>query len=94
MREMGVDISTIRSKGLSLELMDWADYVLVMENKHASSIRRHFPQHDEKVLMLGTFGGLYTVEDPIGRWIFAFRRCRENLIKSIEGFYQLLQSRN
>jgi protein-tyrosine phosphatase len=93
MREMGIDITSIRSKGVTSELMEWASYVLVMENKHASTLRRRFPEYDEKILLLGSFGGVYTVDDPIGRWIFAFRKCRSVLIKSIEGFYTSLQSR-
>ena len=94
MRELGVDITNIRSKGVSPELMDWADYVLVMENKHAATLRRRFPVHDEKILMLGSFGGVYTIDDPVGRWIFAFRKCRTVLMKSIEGFYTSLQTRS
>lgn len=93
MRELGIDITSIRSKGVSPELMKWADYVLVMENKHAANLRGRFPEHDEKILMLGSFGGFYTIDDPVGRWIFAFRKCRTILIKSIEGFYTSLQER-
>ena len=93
MREFGIDITSIRSKGVSPELMKWADYVLVMENKHAANLRGRFPEHDEKILMLGSFGGVYTIDDPVGRWIFAFRKCRTILIKSIEGFYTSLQDR-
>ena len=93
MRELAIDITNIRSKAVSSELMNWADYVLVMENKHASTLRRRFPDHDEKILMLGSFGGVYTIDDPVGRWIFAFRKCRTIIIKSIEGFYSSLQAR-
>ncbi len=93
MRELGIDITSIRSKGVSPELMNWADYVLVMENKHAANLRGRFPNHDEKILILGNFGGVYTIDDPVGRWIFAFRKCRTILIKSIEGFYLSLQAR-
>ena len=93
MREMGIDISHIRSQSVTPELMEWSDYVLVMENKHAAILRRRFPEHDSKILLLGSFGGFYTIEDPVGRWIFAFRTCRSSLIKCIEGFYQLLESR-
>ena len=93
MRELGIDITSVRSKAVSSELMNWADYVLVMENKHASTLRRRYPDQDEKILMLGSFGGVYAIDDPVGRWIFAFRKCRTILIKSIEGFYSSLQAR-
>lgn len=50
---------------LSRELMDWADYVLVMETFHRRWIRQHYPDlsGDKKLICLG-IPDLYEFMDP------------------------------
>src|SRR4051812_43058381 len=57
-REVGGDLSAHLSSPLSTELVAWADRILVMEMRHATEARDAFPSADEKVQLLGTFGGL------------------------------------
>lgn len=86
MGEVGVDISDLRSSGLTPELIDWADHVLVMELRHQMHLHGQFPACDGKVLLLGSFGGASEVPDPIGGWRWRFRRTRELLVRSIDSF--------
>src|SRR4051812_36981108 len=60
-REVGGDLSAHLSSPLSAELVAWADRILVMEMRHASEARAAFPGSDEKVQLLGTFGGLVEI---------------------------------
>lgn len=90
MNEAGVDISHHKSGAIEQELMDWADHVLVMEMRHASTLRRRFPAHDTKVLMLGNFGGLVQIPDPVGGWRWRFRKSRDQLQKCVVNFIDQL----
>ncbi|MCB9777477.1 MAG: hypothetical protein H6742_02810 [Alphaproteobacteria bacterium] len=90
MAEVGIDISGHRSGGVDEEMIAWADHVLVMEMRHASSLRRRIPASDSKVLMLGNFGGLVEVPDPVGGWRWRFRTSRDQLKKCVQGFMDQL----
>lgn len=86
MNEIDIDIGGHQSGDVNADLMEWAQYVLVMELHHASKIRERFPEHEDKILVLANFGGMMEVSDPIGGWRWKFRRCRADIIKCIEGF--------
>jgi protein-tyrosine-phosphatase len=92
-QELGGDLSQHASQPVSAELVRWADRVLVMELRHASWVREHFPQADEKIQLLGTFGGLMNVPDPYGSWIFKFRSSRDQIRQCVEGFLDSLPPR-
>ena len=86
MREIGVDITDHRSGDVSRTMMEWSDYVLVMELHHAAKLRERFPDYENKVMVLANFGGLMEVNDPIGGWRWKFRRCRTDIIRCVESF--------
>lgn len=90
MGEAGVDISSHKSGPVEQDLADWADHILVMEMRHASHLRRRFPQADGKILMLGNFGGMVEVPDPIGGWRWRFRKSRDQIQKCVVGFMDQL----
>ena len=90
MREVGIDISSHRSEGLEPQMVDWADYILVMELIQASEVRRRFPSAEGRVMLLGNFGGSYEIPDPMGGWRWRFRRVRDQIRTSVEGFLDQL----
>lgn len=92
-KEVGGNLSEHLSQPVSTELVVWADRILCMELRHAAWVREHFPEGDEKIQLLGTFGGLMNVPDPYGSWIFAFRRSRDQIRRCIEGLYDTLPPR-
>lgn len=49
LEEMGYDPWQHRSQGISEELLQWADTVVVMGNVHEKFIAKHYPQHLSKV---------------------------------------------
>lgn len=92
-RELGGDIEDHASQGVREELVVWADRIVCMELRHASWVRENFPMADEKIQLLGTFGGLMNVPDPYGSWIFTFRRSRDQIRRCVEGFLDSLPPR-
>jgi len=88
--ELNVDISNHRSQGITEELVQWADYILVMERKHATHVRQNFPTASDKVLELASFGSLAEVPDPIGKWKFTFRKVRKKIEKCLHSFLRQL----
>ena len=92
-KEIGGDLSEHLSQPVSAELVAWADRVLCMELRHASWVREHFPQADAKIQLLGTFGGVMNIPDPYGSWVFAYRKSRDLLRRSVEGLLDSMPPR-
>jgi protein-tyrosine-phosphatase len=92
-RELGCDLSGHVSRPVDDALVSWADRVLVMELRHARHLRAAYPVAEDKVLLLANFGGMVEIDDPFGRWIFAFRRCRDELRTCVEAFMDRLPYR-
>jgi protein-tyrosine-phosphatase len=92
-RELGGDITEHRSQPISDELVEWADRILVMEMRHAQSIRERHAAADEKIQLLGTFGGLVEIDDPYGSWIFTYRRRVRDIQRCVETFMDRLPPR-
>lgn len=88
--EVNVDISSHQSQGITQELVDWATYILVMERRHASHLRKHYVHVEDKVIELGTFSGRSSVPDPIGGWTYKFRGCRKQIDKALRRFLEQL----
>lgn len=89
-REIGVDLEQHASQGVDEALIEWADYVLVMEFRHARELRERFPEIGDKLLLLGTFGGTMEIADPIGSYKFRFRRIRDEVRRCVELFVDRL----
>ncbi len=85
--ELGVDIAGHRASPISAANIEWADFVLVMEYAHASHIRSHYGEViGEKLFLLGNFGGVAEIADPIGGWRYQFRRTRDEIQRCVEAF--------
>jgi protein-tyrosine phosphatase len=91
--EIGLNLTGHRSQGISKELIDWADYVLVMQFHHAATLRERFPEVGERLLMLGTLGDTLEIDDPLGGFKFRFRRSRDQIRRCVEVFIDRLPPR-
>ena len=75
MKQQGLDVSGIRSKRLTKELIKASDLILVMEEMHRDFVLRLVPEAASKTHMLKKFGSGNTrkypegsdVPDPIGK---------------------------
>lgn len=91
--EIGLDLSAHQSRGISAEDVAWSEYILVMELRHQMELHRRFPESEGKVLLLGTFGGQHEIGDPVGGWIFKFRRSRDEIQRCVRRFVEGMPAR-
>ena len=89
-KEIGLDLSGHQSQPLTRELMEWADFALGMEIMHAGHMRERYPEADDKIMLLGTFGGVYEISDPIGGWRWKFRKTRGLIEDCVHAFIDRL----
>ena len=71
MRELGMDISAQRSRMLTAELVQQADYIFGMTHSHVDTIVLLYPQAAEKTFLLREFDETLEpfekdISDPIG----------------------------
>jgi RpiB/LacA/LacB family sugar-phosphate isomerase len=84
LRELGIDISKQRSRMLTAELVNQADYVFGMTHSHVDTILVLYPQAAEKTFLLREFDE--TLEryendicDPIGGSLETYLACRDQI---------------
>jgi protein arginine phosphatase len=92
LEEIGVDLGLHTSSGLDETVVSWADWILVMELDHARWIRELSPSAEDRTLMLGSFGGLVDVSDPMGGWKWRFRKTRDDLQRCVRSFIDQLST--
>lgn len=93
MREIHLDLTPHRAQPMTPEILEWADYVLVMEITHAAQAREMLPQAEDRILLLGTFGGMMEIRDPLGGWKRRFRTTRDEIKRCVEAFMDQLEPR-
>ncbi len=78
--EIGLDLVAHRSKGVTPELIAWADRILVMEDEHLAFVGTLAPDAIDRVVPLGRVIGVGGITDPHGSWFLRpYRRCRDDL---------------
>ena len=85
MAQRGLDISGHRAKQLTVELVNKADVILVMEERHRRSIFVTWPRAIMKTLLLSELsGGHEGIDDPYGGEQWEYDQTAE----IIEGYVQ------
>ena len=85
MRELGSDISRLRSKPITAEQVRRADHIFVMTYGHLDSLLLLYPGAADKIFLVREFQpGLAPeereVDDPIGQSRETYRSCRDQKI--------------
>ena len=89
MEERGLDVSDHRSRGVTEELMERADLVLVMARHHAEELSAAFPRHADKVHLLSEMvGKRYDISDPYGGTRLEYAYIAQELEELIEEGYE------
>src|ERR1700683_3662556 len=88
LKELGIDISPLRSRMLTLELVEQADYIFGMTHSHVDSINLLFPQAAEKTFLLREFDETLDefekdISDPIGGSYETYAYCRDQIEQGI-----------
>lgn len=91
--EIGLDLSGHRSQGIDEALLDWSHWLVCMETKHARWLRERWPRADDRIVLLGTFGGILEIEDPLGGNTARFRAARDEIGRCVAAFLDRLPPR-
>lgn len=88
MEEIGIDISDIRSKPITAELVRRADYIFCMSYSQLDSLLLLFPSAAEKTYLLREFEEdvpliAREIPDPIGGSLEVYRFCRDQIAKAL-----------
>jgi RpiB/LacA/LacB family sugar-phosphate isomerase len=88
LKELGIDIAHLRSRMLTSELVDGADYIFGMTHSHVDSINLLFPQAAEKTFLLREFDETLDeyekdISDPIGGSYETYAYCRDQIEQGI-----------
>ncbi len=96
LKEMGIDISGLRSRPLTAELVRQADYIFCMTHSHIDMVTALYPQAAEKTFLLREFDERpdtceKDISDPIGGSYAVYVNCRDQIkqgITSLLGFIE------
>src|ERR1043165_1681331 len=88
LRELGIDISQQRSRMLTADLVQQADYIFGMTHSHVDAITMLYPQAAEKTFLLREFDDTLDayendISDPIGGSFEVYRNCRDQIEQGI-----------
>lgn len=90
--ELGVDLSDHRSKPVTSELLEWSDVVFVMDLLNYHHLRQGFGDQDGKTRFLGVYDGDgYEITDPYGEGVDRFRSLYGQVIRSADGFLDVME---
>lgn len=93
--EIGLDLAPHVCQPVSDALVAEAERILVMERAHVAHLVEFHPGSRGKVELLGPYGGLDEIDDPIGSWTrWPFRRCRDQLAACVHALVDGLPSRD
>ncbi len=95
-QQVGVDISAIRSRQLSAELVRQVDYIFGMTQSHLESIALLYPQAAEKTFLLREFNEELPsyekdIGDPIGGSYDIYVQCRNQIEQGITSVVKFLE---
>src|SRR5437870_12920987 len=95
LRELGIDISRQRSRMLTGELVQQADYIFGMTHSHVDAVTLLYPQAAEKTFLLREFDETLDnheadIGDPIGGSYETYLSCRDQLEQGIASMLNFL----
>ena len=88
LKDLGIDISHQRSRMLTVDLVEQADYIFGMTHSHVDSVNLLFPQAAEKTFLLREFDETLDefekdISDPIGGSFETYAYCRDQIEQGI-----------
>src|SRR2546423_11839454 len=100
LKELNIDISRQRSRMLTSELINQADYIFGMTHGHVDAVMLLYPQAAEKTFLLREFDDTLDVfekdiSDPIGGSYDIYLECRDQIeqgIASLVRFFEVSEA--
>src|SRR6187455_749496 len=98
MKEIGIDISRQRSRMLTADLVQQADYIFGMTHSHVDTVTLLYPQAAEKTFLLREFDDTLDtfekdISDPIGGSYDVYLNCRDQIEQGIASLMRFLDQR-
>src|SRR5438094_78580 len=95
LRELGIDISQQRSRMLTAEVVNQADYIFGMTHGHVDAINLLYPHAAEKTFLLREFDETLDVfekdiSDPIGGSYEVYLDCRDQIEQGIASMLKFI----
>jgi len=95
-RELGIDISGQRSRMLTPELVQQADFIFGMTHSHIDTVMLLYPQAAEKTFLLREFDDTLDffekdISDPIGGSYDVYLDCRDQIEQGIASIIRFLE---
>ncbi len=96
MRELGADISAHRSRALTAELVQQADYIFGMTHSHVDTIVLLYPQAADKTFLLREFDETLEefekdISDPIGGSYEVYENCRHQIEQGVASLLKFME---
>jgi len=96
LQEIGIDISRHRSRHLTAELVQQADYIFGMTHSHVDAITLLYPQAAEKTFLLREFDETLDpyendISDPIGGSYEVYVNCRDQIEQGIASMLNFIE---
>jgi RpiB/LacA/LacB family sugar-phosphate isomerase len=96
MKELGVDISRQRSRMLTAEMVQQADFILGMTHSHVDTVTLLYPQAAEKTFLLREFDETLDpfekdISDPIGGSYDVYLNCRDQIEQGIASLLRFIE---
>ena len=95
-KELGIDISGVRSRMLTPELVEEADYILGMTHNHVETVMLLHPSAAEKTFLLREFDETLDsfekdISDPIGGSYDVYLNCRDQIEQGIVSLLRFIE---
>ena len=95
-QELGIDIAGSRSRTLTPELVQQADYIFGMTHSHVDTVLLLHPQAAEKTFLLREFDDTLDlfekdISDPIGCSYQTYRNCRDQIEQGIVSLLRFIE---
>jgi RpiB/LacA/LacB family sugar-phosphate isomerase len=95
-KELGIDISGLRSRRLTPELAQQADYIFGMTHNHVDTVMLLHPEAAEKTFLLREFDETLDhfekdISDPIGGSYDVYLTCRDQIEQGIASLLRFIE---
>ncbi|MGH7950431.1 MAG: serine hydroxymethyltransferase, partial [Limisphaerales bacterium] len=96
MRELGIDISALRSSALTADLVRQADFIFGMTHSHVDTIALLYPPAMEKTFLLREFDDTLQpfekdISDPIGSSYDVYVHCRDQIEQGVASLLKFME---
>ena len=96
LKQLGIDISRQRSRMLSAEVVQRADFIFGMTHSHVDAILLLYPQAAEKTFLLREFDETLDrfendIPDPIGGPLSTYLECRDQIEQGIASMLKFIE---